>query len=80
MMKRDPKWWLAIAVLVLLTPVLSAEPHRHHGGGCDSRDPDSAKCQQVPEGGSAATYVLGAGVACLGAMFIRSRAGKTHLS
>jgi len=78
MVKRDPKWWLAIAVLVLLTPVLSAEPHRHKKDGCDGRE--SARCQQVPEGGSAAAYLLGAGVACLGAMFIRSRASKPRLS
>jgi hypothetical protein len=78
MMKRDPKWWRAIAVLVLLTPMLSAEPYHHKKDGCDARE--SAKCRQVPEGGSAATYLLGAGIACLGAMFLRSRASKPRLS
>jgi hypothetical protein len=78
MMKRSPKWWLAIAVPVLLTPVLSAEPYHHKKDGCDGGE--SAKCRQVPEGGSGATYLLGVGVACLGAMFIRSRASKTRLS
>ncbi len=33
-------------------------------------------CKQLPEGGSAAIYLLGAGITCLGAMLIRSRETK----
>jgi hypothetical protein len=33
-------------------------------------------CQKVPEGGSAAIYLLGAGITCLGAMLIRYRETK----
>jgi hypothetical protein len=32
--------------------------------------------QQVPEGGSAAIYLIGAGLTCFGAMFLRSRAAN----
>lgn len=41
---------------------------------CDPRR--DRRCQQVPEGGSAAVYLLGAGMTCLGAMVIRSRSLK----
>jgi len=30
----------------------------------------------VPEGGSAAIYLLGTGLACFGAMYVRYRAAK----
>lgn len=77
MTRQKSKWWLAITVLLLVTPgVLSAHRERI----CDSRDHDSPRCQPVPDGGSAATYLVGAGVVCLGAMFIRSRASKPNLS
>ncbi len=78
MKRRNSKWWLAIVVLVLLTPLLSAESDKV----CEPTK--IVKCNKdvkhVPEGGSAATYLLGAGVACFGAMFIRSRASKPRLS
>jgi hypothetical protein len=71
MKSRNGKWLLAVA-LCCLAPVAFAE--RGHGHGCD---PHSKKdCHQVPEGGSNAVYLLGAGLTCLGAMFLRSRAVK----
>jgi len=79
MMRRNPKWWLAIGLLVLLTPLLSAESYKPDKKKvCEPKE--SAKCLHVPEGGSSATYLLGAGVACLGAMFIRSRGSKPRRS
>jgi hypothetical protein len=73
------KWWLALVALSCMVPGAYAtyKPDRfqrceEHGNG--------RNCRQVPEGGSAAVYLLGAGITCLGAMFIRSRASKPSLS
>ena len=78
MIRPRAKWFGVILALVLLTPVVStAERPRK---GCDDRDRDSAACRQVPEGGSAATYLLGAGILCLGGMLVRSRASKPRLT
>jgi len=82
MMIRESKKWLLIgAALVLLSPVLSLAQH------ADGRDRDPKRgcnphehCQQVSEGGSAAIYLLAVGATCLGAMFVRSRFGKSHVS
>jgi hypothetical protein len=66
------KWWLAVVAICCLAPVAFAEWDHHHG--CD---PHSRRnCQQAPEGGSAAAYLLGAGLTCFGAMFVRSRLAK----
>jgi hypothetical protein len=55
------KRWLAlVAVLCLVTPAVG----KHK------------PTKQVPEGGSAAVYLLGAGITCLGAMVVRSRFAK----
>jgi hypothetical protein len=77
MKNKSPKWWLGVATFILLTPLLSiAQPgHDHHGNnGCNGRDRD---CLPVPEGGSSMVYILGAGVTCLGAVFVRSRLAKS---
>lgn len=66
---------LLISVPVLLCLVSSSfamKPHRDRR--CDYghvRD-----CRQVPEGGSALVYLLGAGLTCAGAMIIRSKRDK----
>jgi hypothetical protein len=52
------KWWLALVAVLCLTPAAFAK-----------RKPLAT----VPEGGSAAVYLLGAGITCLGAMVVRSR-------
>jgi hypothetical protein len=71
------KLMLVALVLVCLAPVsLVARPRDERG--CDPRR--DRRCQQVPEGGSAAIYLLGAGITCLGAMAIRSRSLTVHQS
>jgi hypothetical protein len=77
------KWWLAIVVVCCLSSATFADQDR---GGDRGRDPDRGKCdpryqncqhqQQVPEGGSPAIYLLGAGLTCFGAMLLRSRQAK----
>ena len=72
-MIRDPKRWLAIGALVLLTPaflVAHAEPKKGRDG---EHDQSGQKRTQVADGGSAADYLLAVGATFLGAMFIRSR-------
>lgn len=70
---------LLVVALMCLTPVaLSARQDKDKDRGCDHKR--GRDCQQAPEGGSAAIYLLGAGVTCLGAMFIRSRFAKPTLS
>jgi hypothetical protein len=61
---RNGKWWLALVAMCCLAPAAFA---------------DQAKLKpklQVPEGGSTATYLLGAGLTCFGAMFLRFGAAK----
>jgi hypothetical protein len=55
------KWWLAVVAVLCLTPAALAK-----------RKPLAT----VPEGGSTAVYLLGAGITCLGAMVVRSRLPK----
>jgi len=62
-MKRKATRWLLIGALMLLTPIFSVAQHEDHGNGCSVRD--SKKCTQVPEGGSAVSYLLAAGVSCV---------------
>jgi len=62
------KWWLAAVALCCLAPAAFAD----HGYNLQSRRPK----QQVPEGDSTAIYLLGAGLTCFGAMFLRSRVAK----
>lgn len=61
------KWLLTVGILLCLAPTaLLAKPQQ------DKCRP-GRRCQQVPEGGSAIVYLLGAGLTCLGAMVVRSR-------
>ena len=60
------KWWLAAVVICCLAPAAFAERcDRKHDKPC-----------RVPEGGSAAIYLFGAGLTCFGAMFLRSKLAK----
>jgi hypothetical protein len=70
-MKSNRKFVLAALFLMLLAPASFAGP-RDKKDKCDPRR-DRHCQQQVPEGGSALVYLLGAGITCLGAMVIRSR-------
>jgi len=74
------KWWLAAVVICCLSPAAFAH-HERGGGGCDRwhNCPPPPK-QGVPEGGSTAVYLLGAGLTCFGAMFLRSRVVRSSQS
>jgi len=75
MIKKNGKWWLAVA-LCCLAPMAYADRDHHHR--CD---PYSRRdCQQAPEGGSTSIYLLAAGLTCFGAMFLRSRLAKPSQS
>ena len=69
------KWLLAVVALCCLAPAAFAKP--------DAK-PDTAPCAvgcvPVPEGGSTAIYLLGAGLTCFGAMFLQSRLRKPKQS
>jgi hypothetical protein len=67
------KCLLALAVLLCLAPASFAGKPKDRG--CDDGRRDK-HCRKVPEGGSAAVYLLGAGITCLGAMFVRSRSSN----
>ena len=73
MRMKAVKCWLTILGFVLLTPVLSSAHETHKG--CDPYDYYHHKCNKVTaeEGGSAAAYLLGVGVTCLGGVLISSR-------
>jgi len=70
MSNRKSKWWLGIIVVCCLVPAAFADRDK-----CSPHDRDQNKhCpQQVPEGGSAVVYLLGAGLTCFGAMYLRSK-------
>ncbi len=70
--------FLPVLFLACLVPASLAAKPNNQGHGCDSKQ--NRRCQQVPEGGSAAVYLLGAGITCLGAMVIRSRSLKSTQS
>jgi hypothetical protein len=71
---KNSKWWLAAILVGCLAPAAFAG-RGGHDHGCDPHD-RYKQCQQVPEGGSTAIYLLGAGLTCFGAMFLRSRSPK----
>ena len=64
------KFLLAVVALCCLAPAAFAD--RDHGDRHSRRE----DCQPVPEGGSTAIYLLGAGLTCVGAMFLRSKVAK----
>lgn len=75
---REPKKWLLLGALVLLTPIFSVAQHTDkQREGCSFREP---RCRQVPDGGSAVSYLLAVGATCLGAMVVRSRFSKSRVS
>jgi len=73
-MSDKRKWWLAVALICCVAPATFAD-HDH----CDRDHHRDCRHQQMPEGGSTAIYLLGAGLTCVGAMFLRSKIAKpTH--
>jgi hypothetical protein len=75
----NPKRWIAVGALTLAMCAISvAQPEKYHKfrGGPEVEDWDycrTTRCQQVPEGGSTAGYLLTVGAVCLGALLVRSR-------
>ena len=67
------KCLLAVVALLCMAPASFANKPNKDKDKCRP----GVNCQQLPEGGSAAIYLLGAGITCLGAMLIRSRETKT---
>jgi hypothetical protein len=78
MMSINPKPWLAIGTLVLLLSTFSVAQRSNAKRGSDIREQRHSR--QVPDGGAAASYLLTAGAACLGALVIRSRFRDPHKS
>jgi hypothetical protein len=73
MKNTSRKWLLAGAVLCVFIPTAFA----NQGRGCDPHYLRGCQQQQpMPEGGSSAIYLLGAGLTCFGAIFLRSRVTK----
>ena len=73
---KNSKWWLAAILIGCLVPTAFAgQGGRDRDRGCDTHNRNK-HCQQVPEGGSTSIYLLGAGLTCFGAMFLRSRITK----
>jgi len=75
------KWWLAAVVICCLSPAAFAGDRicDKHPELCDrvcDKHPELCSKKSLPEGGSAAIYLLGAGLTCFGAMFLRSMAAK----
>jgi len=62
--KRNGKWWLTVVALCCVAPAAFADHAQ------------LSKPKRLPEGGSTAIYLLGAGLTCFGAMFLRSRIAK----
>jgi hypothetical protein len=65
MNKRYTQWLLAAVAVWCLAPAAVAA------------EKASPSCMKVPEGGSTMIYLIGAGLACFGAMFLRSKLAKS---
>jgi len=74
----NTKRLVTTAALVLLAGALSAAMARPNQKpkGCGERYNENCRHVQVPDGGSSAVYILGAGAACLSAVLVRSRLKK----
>lgn len=73
-------WLLVLVALGCLAPAAFADRGQDKDRECDPHDRNRHCVQQVPEGGSAAMYILGAGLTCLGALFLSSRKTKPSQS
>jgi hypothetical protein len=68
------KCLLAVVALLCIAPASFA--NKPYNDKAKDKCRPGVNCKQLPEGGSAAIYLLGAGITCLGAMLIRSRETK----
>jgi hypothetical protein len=78
MIRFTRKWWLG-PLLLLLVPLSFAREPGFHKPKTDRCKPGT-NCQKIPEGGSAVVYLLGAGLTCLAAAFVSSRASRPKAS
>lgn len=67
------KSFLTVGTLALLMPLLSLAQQAPTPLPC-------ANCKALPEGGSAAVYLVGVGAICLGGLLLRARLRKTRAS
>jgi hypothetical protein len=70
MSNSKTKWWLVAVAICCLAPAAFA------GQGFNQESPNNRKKHHMPEGGSTAIYLLGAGLTCFGAMFLRSKLAR----
>jgi len=85
MRNSKKKWWLALIVVCCLAPATFADQNRYRQSDYNpyqnryegNATGDASSPRPVPEGGSAAIYLLGAGLTCLGAMLFRSKRTQT---
>jgi len=83
MNNKNRKWLLAVVAVCCLAPAAFADHWGPPDGGkCDPRWQDCDRRHRehpstaVPEGGSTSIYLLGAGLTCVAAMFLRSKVAK----
>jgi hypothetical protein len=84
---RNRKWWLAVVAVGCLAPAAFAQGWGHNPPkppppppcwwNCGNTQPQPKPTQPVPEAGSTAIYLFGAGLTCFGAMFLRSKLAKS---
>lgn len=68
MRNTQRKWWLAAVLICSLSSVAFGHDRcKDHPRTCSST---------APEGGSNAIYLLGAGLVCSGAIFLRSKVAR----
>jgi hypothetical protein len=67
------KSWLLLASVVLLAPIVAANPSPTPISPCSN-------CKAVPEGGSGAEYLAALGTICLGGLILSTRLRKRRTS
>lgn len=65
------KLWLAAMLICCVCPLGFASTRN-----CRNHPNDPGCTSSMPEGGSTAIYLLGAGLVCSGAMFLRSKVAR----
>jgi len=74
MVSLHRKWLLTGLLLLCFAPAMLGETV----SSCDHYRQKNCQPTQVPEGGSSATYLLGAVLVCAGAMFGRFRMQRSE--
>ncbi len=78
MKNQSKKWLLALVAVGCLAPAAIAADLVTTTCPAPSVAAErvNKSCVKAPDGGTAAIYLLGAGLTCFGAMFLRSRLAK----